>query len=174
MESLLTPRLELRPITLPIVIAFLEEGRREIEAMIGAEMPWTWPSRALVEQVFEVSLDAIRAEPEKRLWGDRLIITRSEKPQVIGSVVFHGRPDDDGACEVGYGIEDTSQGKGYATEALSACTAWALAQPECRVVRARTSAWHKGSIRLLEKVGMKLVGEEGEGDGQMRVYELRR
>jgi RimJ/RimL family protein N-acetyltransferase len=170
MEPLFTDRLELRPITLPLVIAFLEGRRRnELEELVGAELPWTWPSRALVEQVFEASLEAIRANPETRLWGDRLIVTREEHPKVVGSVVFHGRPGGDGVCEVGYGVEDTSQGKGYASEALVACIDWALAQPECKRVVAKTSTWHKASIRVLEKVGMRLVAEDGEA----RVYEKR-
>lgn len=176
MDTILTPRLELRPITLPLVIALMDGRRSEIEKLVGAEMPWTWPSRALVEQVFEASLEAVRADPDTRLWGDRLMVTREDRPRVIGSVVFHGRPDGAGVCEVGYGVEDTSQGKGYASEALAACIAWALDQPECKTVRARTTAWHKASSRLVEKVGMKLVSEEpiaGTKD-TMRLYEIAR
>jgi RimJ/RimL family protein N-acetyltransferase len=176
MTPLFTPRLELRPVTLPIIVAVLEGRRRaELEALIGAEMPWTWPSRALVEQVFRASLEAVRANPEVRLWGDRLMITREGPPKVVGSVIFHGRPGVDGTCEIAYGVEETSQGKGYATEALSASLAWALAKPECRVVRATTTTWHKASMRVLEKVGMRRVGERREDDAtEMLVYEIAR
>jgi RimJ/RimL family protein N-acetyltransferase len=176
MSSLFTPRLELRPVTLPIAVAALEGRRREeIEKLIGAELPWTWPSRALVEQVFRASLDALRGDPDARLWGDRFIVTRDDAPKVIGSVIFHGRPGADGIAEVAYGIEDSSQGKGYGTEALSACIAWALAQPVCRTIRAETSAWHKPSMRVLEKVGMRLVGEHEEPEvGKMLIYEIGR
>jgi RimJ/RimL family protein N-acetyltransferase len=173
---LLTERLELRPVTLPLVIAVLEgRRRREIEEMLGAEMPWAWPGRALLEQVFSVSLDAVRADPETRLWGDRLMITREAPARVVGSVIFHGRPAPDGTCEIGYGVEETSQKKGYATEALTAILAWALEQPECRVVRATTTAWHKASARVLEKVGMKKVGSRTDkATGEMLVYELHK
>lgn len=179
MDSLFTSRLELRPITLPIALAALEGQRREeIERLVGAELPWTWPSRALVEQVFRGSIDAIKADPDARLWGDRLLVTRGEAAdakKVIGSVVFHGRPGADGIADVAYGIEETSQGKGFGTEALSACVAWALAQPVCRAVRAETSAWHKPSMHVLEKVGMRHVGEHDEPDlGKMLIYEIRR
>ncbi len=173
--TLLTPRLELRPLLLPVVVALLEgRPRSEIEALIGAELPWTWPSRALVDQAFPASLEAIRADPATRLWGDRLVLTRGEKPGVIGSVLFHGRPGEDGVCEVAYAVEDASQGRGFGTEALSASLAWALAQPECRVVRATTTDWHKASKRLLERVGMRLAAERREGDASMLVYELAR
>ena len=173
--SIFTPRLELRPLSLRTVVAMIEgRPRSEIETIIGAELPWTWPSRALVDQAFPVSLEAIRADPATRLWGDRLVLTREEKPRVIGSVLFHGRPGEDGVCEVAYGVEDASQGKGYGTEALTACLAWALAQPECRVVRATTTGWHKASKRLLERVGMRTVAERRDGDATMLVYELVR
>jgi RimJ/RimL family protein N-acetyltransferase len=152
--SILTTRLELRPVTLPIAMAFLEGRRRtELEKLVGAELPWAWPGRALVEQAFRASLDAIVADPETRLWGDRLMITR-ESPHVVGSVVFHGRPGADGECEVAFGVEEQSQRKGYAHEAVSACLDWALAQPECKVVIGRAMKWDKGSLKLLEKLGM--------------------
>jgi RimJ/RimL family protein N-acetyltransferase len=170
MSVLFTERLELRPITLKIATFVLEgRRRREIEELVGAEMPWTWPGRALVEQAFRASLDAIRADPEKRLWGDRFMITREPPPRVVGSVVFHGAPDVEGRCEIAYGVEEASQGHGYATEALRSVLAWALAQPECRVIEARTTPWHKASTRVLEKVGMKRVAS-----GEMLLYEIRR
>jgi ribosomal-protein-alanine N-acetyltransferase len=176
MSTLVTARLELRPVTLAIAVAILEGRRREeIEAVVHAEMPWAWPGRALLEQVFNASLDAIRADPETRLWGDRLMVTREGPPRVVGSIVFHGRPGADGTCEVSYGVEEASQNRGYATEALTACLAWALAQPECKVIEATTMAWHKGSARVLEKVGMKRAGtRRRDGSGEMLVYEIRR
>lgn len=176
MQTLLTDRLELTPITLPLVLAVLEGRRRsDIEALAGAELPWAWPVRALVEQVFQASLDEVRRDPETRLWGDRLMITREAPRRVVGSVVFHGRPDAQGVCEIAYGVEELSQRKGYASEALMASVAWALAQPECRVVRAETTSWHKGSMRVLEKVGMRRVGERHDPEmGDMLVYEIAR
>jgi ribosomal-protein-alanine N-acetyltransferase len=176
MTVLYTARLELRPITLPVVTAVLEgRGRANIEALVGAEMPWAWPGRALVEQVFHASLDAVRKDPDGRLWGDRFAITREAPPRVVGSVVFHGKPDTDGVCEIAYGIEDGNQRKGFGTEAVSASIAWALAQPECRVVEATTMAWHKGAVRLLEKIGMKPAGKRvREGIGEMLLYRCER
>lgn len=169
---LITSRLELRPVSLPVISALLESRPRpEIEKIVGAELPWTWPSRALVDQAFPASLEAVRADPETRLWGDRLMVTREAPTRVVGSIIFHGRPGPDGLAEVSFGVEDTSQGQGYATEALGACVEWALAQPECKLVRATTTDWHKASKKLLERVGMKLVAERQEGSTRMLVYE---
>lgn len=169
---LITSRLELRPLSLPLVSALLESRpRSEIEKIVGAELPWTWPSRALVDQAFPASLEAVKADPEKRLWGDRLMVTREAPVRVVGSVIFRGRPGDDGVAEVAFGVEDASQSQGYATEALTACVEWALAQPECKLVRATTTDWHKASKKLLERVGMRVAGERTEDGSRMLVYE---
>ena len=175
-ETLVTSRLELRPLTLAVVTALIDSRpRSEIEALLGAELPWAWPTRALVDQVFPVSIEAIASAPEQRLWGDRLVTTREAAPKIIGSILFHGRPGEDGVAELTYGIEDGSQGRGYATEAVSASIAWALAQPECRVVRAKTTVWHKASKRLLEKVGMRVVAKDHDAEGaEMLTYEIAR
>ena len=175
LEPIVTPRLELRPLTLAVVTALIDSRpRAEIEKLLGAELPWAWPSRALIDQAFPVSLEAIVKAPEQRLWGDRLITTREDAPKIIGSVLFHGHPGSDGVAEIAYGIEDGSQGHGYALEAVSACITWALAQPECRIVRASTTVWHKGSKRLLEKVGMSLVATHHEQGAEMLTYEIVR
>ena len=104
-----------------------------------------------------------------------VIVTREEPRKVVGSVIFDGKPSADGTCSIAYGVEEMSQGKGYATEALRASISWALEQPECRRIRASTSKWHKRSMRVLEKVGMTCVGEREDPDaGMMLVYEISR
>jgi RimJ/RimL family protein N-acetyltransferase len=162
MGALVTPRLVLEPVTLPIVEAAFRGDRLAIEAAVGARVPEAWPGRALVERAFCASLDDIRADPETRLWGDRLMITRGEGAQeriVVGSVVFHGRPSD-GDAEVGYGVEESWQRCGYASEATRICVEWALAQAGIRRVTATTPPWHQASIRVLEKSGFVRVGTE--------------
>jgi RimJ/RimL family protein N-acetyltransferase len=173
---LLTPRLELRPITLDVVVAVLEGRRRtDLEKLIGAELPWSWPSRALVEQAFRASLEAVVADPEKRLWGDHLMITREASPRAIGSVVFHGRPGEDGECEIAFGVEDTCQRQGYAKEAVQASLAWAFEQPECKTVVAKAMRWDRGSLKLLAKLGFVERAEQPGGIAKDTiVFEKRR
>jgi RimJ/RimL family protein N-acetyltransferase len=151
-----TERLELVPITLAIVEAVMLDRREDARRLIAAEMPPKWPGRALVERAFSASLDRIRANPEKRLWGDRLMILKGPRRRVVGSVVFHGFPDD-GVAEVGYGVDEDVQRMGFATEATRAAVQWALEQESIHTVQARTFPWHRASIRVLEKVGMQKV-----------------
>jgi ribosomal-protein-alanine N-acetyltransferase len=172
MPGLRTERLQLVPITLEVVEAVMAGDRASAEAACGAELPEAWPGEELVARAFHVSLDAIRADPARRLWGDTLLISGR---RVIGSVIFHGRPDDDGVAEVGYGVADDWQGNGYATEGTRACVEWALAQPEVRAVRATTFPWHRASLRVIEKLGMvPCATRVHEVLGELLVYELGR
>jgi RimJ/RimL family protein N-acetyltransferase len=177
MDRLVTPRLILEPITLPLVEATFRGDRTEIEELVGARFPEAWPGRALIERAFSASLERIREDPETRLWGDRIMIAHTDNEQriVVGSVVFHGRPSD-GIAEVGYGVEERWQSKGYASEATRACVDWALAQEGIRCVAATTPPWHVASIRVLEKAGLVRVGsEEHEILGEVLRFErLRR
>jgi RimJ/RimL family protein N-acetyltransferase len=177
MSLLQTPRLKLVSLTLGIVEAVMCGRREDAEALVGARMPERWPNRELVERAFSASLDAIRASPEQSLWGDRVMVTRSDAddPRVLGSVVFRGKPGEEGIAEIAYGVEEASQGNGYATEAVRACIAWALAQKNVQAVQAATFGWHRASLRVIEKAGMAKVGvRQHETMGELLVFERRR
>lgn len=175
MTALVTPRLTLEPITLEVVEATFAGDRSAIEELVRAKVPDAWPGRTLVERAFSASLEHVRADPAKRLWGDRLMIARDgEQRLVVGSVIFHGRPDD-GVAEVGYGVEDRWQCQGFASEATRACTDWALGEPGIACVTATTPPWHTASIRVLEKAGFFRAGlEEHEMLGEVLRFERRR
>lgn len=160
--------------TLAMVEAVMLGRKEDAERLVAARMPPRWPNNELVERAFTASLEAIRAQPEVRLWGDRVLVVRSPgDARVVGSVVFHGRPED-GVAEIAYGVEEASQGRGYATEAVAACLRWALAEPGVGAVQAATFAWHVPSLRVIGKVGMTKVGtRDHETMGEMVVFEKR-
>ena len=176
MQTLRTERLELVPITLPMVEAVFARDRARAEALAEALLPDAWPGPALIERAFSADIGAIKADPERRLWGDRLMIRKEGRERwVVGSVIFHGRPDGDGIAEVGYGVERDSQGQGLATEATRASVVWALEQPVVTAVRATTFAWHAASLRVIQKTGMKQIGtRQHELLGEMLIFEIRK
>lgn len=175
MSTLLTPRLELVPISLEVVEAVMTDRRDEVARILQARLPPRWPGRALIERAFCAKLDEIRSDPERRLWGDRIAITRDEDRRIVGSVVFHGRAGEDGVLEVGYGVEEASQGLGFATEATDTMVSWALEQSGVSVVQATTMPWHRASIRVLEKIGFRRAStREHELLGEMVVFERAR
>ncbi len=174
MGRIVTARLELIPITVPVVEAVLDGDRERAERILEARVPSAWPNRALIERAFYASIEAIRLDPGKRLWGDRVMISLERPRRVVGSVVFHGGPDAQGTVEVAYGVEEESQRKGYATEATRACVDWALLQEGVNLVRAATPPWHVASQRVLERCGLERVGERESPLGELWEYERRR
>jgi RimJ/RimL family protein N-acetyltransferase len=172
--ALTTERLRLVPITLDVIEAVLRGDRAAAEVACGARLPDEWPNADLVARAFPLSLDAIRADPETRLWGDSLVMPLDAPDRVLGSVVFHGRPSN-GIAEVGYGIADGSRGQGLATEATLACVEWALEQDGIVAVRAITFPWHHASLGVIRKCGMQPIGSEPHDVfGEVLVFERKR
>lgn len=91
-----------------------------------------------------------------------------EKPYVLGielknthELIGHvGLSRIEDGVEVGYAIEDRYQGRGYATEAVSAISDWALANLVLPVIWGIVASENKGSLRVLEKANYKLVEEK--------------
>jgi RimJ/RimL family protein N-acetyltransferase len=173
MPALITDRLRLVPITLEAIEAVLDHDQRRAEAIVEARFPPGWPNAPLLDVGFPYSREAIRADPEVRLWGDSLVILRDE-PRVVGSVVFHGHPAD-GIAEIGYAIEERARGIGLATEATRACAEWALAQPGITALRATTFPWHIASLGVIRNLGMRQVATRDHDTlGELLVFERRR
>jgi RimJ/RimL family protein N-acetyltransferase len=94
-------------------------------------------------------------------FGTYQVIRRADD-QVIGDVGFMGPPDATGAVSVGCAITKDARGQGYATEALSTVLEWARGQSGLTCVLADTTRSNLASQRLLERVGLHRVGEDGE------------
>ena len=86
--------------------------------------------------------------------------------RIVGDVGLSVADGEPGVIKVGYTIDPAFQGLGYATEAIRALVAYALATLGAELVRAHASAENAPSIRVAEKVGMRLVErfEHREGD----------
>ena len=187
MPALTTERLRLVPITLEMVEGVMRRDRAAAEAALDvglracgwdlpacARFPDQWPNEELVARAFPFSLDAIRAAPDVRLWGDSLVLPLDGPPIVLGSVVFKGLPPD-GVAEVGYAVVEDSRSQGYATEATRACVDWALDQPGIHAVQATTFPWHHASLGVIRKCGMTHIEtREHEMLGDLLVFERRR
>jgi ribosomal-protein-alanine N-acetyltransferase len=187
MPALVTERLRLVPVTLEAIEGVLLHDRARAEAALEeilricgsthtgrAKFPPAWPNDELVSIGFPHSLDAIRASPQTRLWGDSLVLPLEGPAIVLGSVVFKGLPPD-GIAEVGYAVVEDSRSQGFATEATQACVEWALAQPGIHAVQATTFPWHHASLGVIRKCGMTQVGtRDHEMLGDLLVFERRR
>ena len=129
--------------------------------------PAEWPTDALV--MFPMMAEHYNPDD----WGGTVIERASRT--AIGQIGTKGQPDEAGRIEIGYGMNPSSWGQGYATEAVGALIAFLLAQPNVRTVTAETLPNNIGSIRVLEKLGFVRTGERfDEEDGDLVLWELYR
>ena len=118
-----------------------------------------------------------RAPGEPGGWVQLSVIER-DIGRLVGDVGLSPAEGEPGVVKVGYTIAPRFQGRGYATEAVGALVDYALDELGAEVVRAYASAENLPSIRVAEKVGMRLVEriERRDRGERWRVvrYERRR
>ncbi|MEV6750840.1 GNAT family N-acetyltransferase [Streptomyces sp. NPDC051214] len=86
-------------------------------------------------------------------YGQRQVIERATG-LVVGAIGLFWPPSD-GALEIGYGIVASRRGRGYASEATEALTAYALTSPDVHTVYADVELSNPASVRVLEKAGLR-------------------
>lgn len=102
------------------------------------------------------------------VYGQRQIVER-ESGLAVGAIGLFWPPDD-GVIEIGYGIVESRRGRGYATEATRAMTAFGLTAPGVDEVFADVELANAASVRVLEKAGLRRV----RGDGATARFTARR
>lgn len=149
-----TSRLTLVAVTLEMIEAELGD-RAGLALLLGAEVPLDWPPPLNDENTMRWTRDHLAANPDNGGWGTWYMLLRrdDEDPLLMGVGGFKGKFVAPGTCEVGYSVMETHQKNGYATEFVTALTAWAFAHPEIDRVVAHTLPELTPSIRVLEKNG---------------------
>jgi RimJ/RimL family protein N-acetyltransferase len=150
-----TPRLEL-------VLLEPDSARALAAGRTANGRPWA-SGYPLGSTLLSAELTAAAAAQRRPLgeFGMYQLVRRADGC-VIGDVGFMGPPDDTGAVLVGCAITEDARGQGYATEALSALLDWASRQSGLTCVLADTTRSNLASQRLLERVGLHRIGEDGE------------
>ncbi|MCT4781522.1 MULTISPECIES: GNAT family N-acetyltransferase [Exiguobacterium] len=101
-------------------------------------------------------LTRLAENPTLLHWGSWLVIHQADG-NIIGDIGFKGLPSANRTVEIGYGLLDCYQNKGYATESVRALVDWALSRPDVATVSAKTTATNSASIRVLENIGFKKI-----------------
>ena len=166
MPTLETKRLQLIPFSLDLKKAAISDRARLVE-MLGVNVPEHWPGADLMEAL-PFFVENMEKAPSEPAW-DWIAIHTSEQA-VIGDIGFMGGPDQEGIVEVGYSIVPEYRNQGYATEMARGLIAWALQEKGIKLVIAACLDNNVGSIKVLEKVGMRRL----EPDGNMLKWEMRR
>lgn len=104
----------------------------------------------------EIDEMARRAPGEPGGWV-QFSVEEREGGRLVGDVGLCNVDGEPGVVKVGYTIAPAFQRRGYASEAIGALVAYAFDVLGADVVRAHASAENVPSIRVAEKVGMRLV-----------------
>jgi GNAT superfamily N-acetyltransferase len=110
-------------------------------------------------------------------WGTYVLVRR-EDGLAVGAMGFHSAPDEEGRVEIGYDLVEAARGQGYATEALRALSAWALARDDAQTVFAIVDRANVPSQNVVTRAGFTQVSEDSAGSGdsgdeEQLAYELR-
>lgn len=162
-----TERLQLMPATAEL-IRLENSSPLALAPLLNAAIPPEWPPEE-VAGALEFFAEMMDAGVTGDGWGVYYWLARSgsDAPAVlVGSGGFKCKPNA-GSVEIGYGTLGKYQGRGYATEAVSALAQWALSQPGISVVVAEALPENVPSVRVLQKAGFTEVGP-GEEAGTRR------
>jgi ribosomal-protein-alanine N-acetyltransferase len=166
-EHIKTQRLDLHCLTQDELFA-LGSGedifeKRDFENPHGVITGEDLPQTNRVQDVHE--------HPENIRWYYRVIVDR-ERNVAVGSVSFHGAPDERGMVEIGVGIAKEERGNGFASEAITGMWDWACLQPGVKFLRYTVSPENVESIAIIKNFGFPMVGEQiDEEDGLELIYE---
>ncbi len=93
--------------------------------------------------------------------------------RLIGDVGISAPEQEPGVVLVGYTVAPEAQGRGYATEAVSALIDYVFDALGAQLVRAYADAENAPSIRVMEKAGMRLIERFEGSDGDETWYGVR-
>jgi GNAT superfamily N-acetyltransferase len=123
-----------------------------------------------VQGAIRIKIDKMRkADSSHHDWLTYWLVVIRDENVGAGLIGFKGFPDEAGASEIGYGIDNAYQGKGYMSEAVQALVDWAFSHPFSRTITA-TEVENPASRRLLERLGAKRVAESDRSS----TWEIRR
>lgn len=119
------------------------------------------------------ALAQINSESETGWW--TYLPVHKEDNKLIGSCGYKGRPDENGAVEIGYEIKEDYRNRGLATELAKALIQQAFAQEEVKTVQAHTLGEMNPSSRVLSKCGFVKTAELNDEDhGTIWKWELKK
>lgn len=166
-----TSRLELHHI--PVVgLISLYEAKDDSLAIAGRD--FSNPHKNLVIDPGPLGwrVPQVKADPTTNKWFVRFIVLK-ENREVIGSVSFHGIPDENGMMEIGLGIEEVFRGNGFAKEALLGMWRWVCTQPGVKTLRYTVSPTNIPSVAIINSFGFNHIGQQmDEIDGPEDIYEM--
>jgi RimJ/RimL family protein N-acetyltransferase len=170
---ILTERLSLESMSANYLKALLLEDVDAATRDIGAITP-LWLAKEMKHFAL-YRLGQLTADPSLRQWlGRGMVFVDSDgQRRVIGSIGFHGPPDEkEGWLEIGYSVDPPYRRRGFAREAAEAMYDWAYRTHGITKFVASVSPDNVASLNLIDQHGYEKIGEQmDEVDGLEYVFE---
>lgn len=132
-------------------------NERELEQATGYQVADNYPSDDFKE-ILPFKIQRYKKYPEENEWEG--LIVHQEDQIIMGDMGFRRSTDNPEELELGYSIVPAYQGQGYATEMAQAIITWGLTQAGIKRIIASCDTNNQASIRVLEKAGLKKLGEQ--------------
>ena len=117
-------------------------------------------------------LPRVRQNPEYAKYLLRVAVLK-DNPIIIASAGFHDAPDSNGMIEIGFGVDEKYQGRGFGQELLHGMWSWVVNNPQVKTLRYTVSPDNLISQHIIKKQGFKHKGQQiDEEDGPEDIYEL--
>ena len=159
-SKLETERLHLLALTADQLALALEAPER-LEQELGVPLSREQFSEPVPRAIGMKLSKMSEANEDVHPWTTYWLIVIAADPYGAGMAGFKGEPDEEGAVEIGYGIDVAYRRQGYMTEAVQALIAWAFADPACRAVTAQgVLRSNTGSQRVLLNAGLHVYNED--------------
>ena len=168
-------RLDLIPLTPPVIRALLAGDHGEAGQLLGVR----WPADCDIHRdALELRLGQLEAAPGLQHWLMRAMVLREERV-VVGHIGFHSAPGHEsledlapGAVEFGYEIMAAYRRRGLATEAIEAMMRWARDGHGVPRFVVSISPENGPSLALAAKLGFQKIGSHMDAcDGPEDIFE---
>jgi RimJ/RimL family protein N-acetyltransferase len=168
---IITPRLELHHISGNDLVLLFESPE---DLSIYAGKPYINPHRVLMDDSGPLRwrVPQVKANQLVNKWFVRWMVEKSTR-EIVGSISFHGPPDERGMLEIGLGVHADFQRLGFATEALTGMWSWAVSLPGVELLRYTVAPDNFASVALVKHFGFVCVGQQIDPeDGPEDIYEM--
>lgn len=166
--DILTARLRLVAITPPL-LDLQETSPHVLGDALSATVPPGWPNSDWEPHVYAFMRKQWQTQPETVGWHRYVLLPENNRVTLIGGLGSH--PLNETEAEVGYGILEQWQNRGFATESTLALIEYLFRSGRQRI-RAQTFPHLKASLRVMQKCGMEFAGA-GDENGTV-CYTLHR
>jgi len=132
--------------------------KKDLETLLDVAVPDDWP---VFPEAVPYVYEKLRSDPSSVGWWTYLFVHVGDRV-LAGEGGFKGKPGESNVAEIGYAIVPEYRQRGLATEAARGLVGWAFGHSNVTAVVAETLPNGYGSVRVLEKLGMSLVGVTDE------------